>query len=158
MKRGGLGTVFGLPTLLTVLIVMSVLGFASLSVMTTAAQHRGVLRSLDLMEESYTALAEAQTRQLELTTEFETLVVNLAEGADQSAMITSWAQSNGLTLDPSSSTVTLLITTDSLTVKTVLWISPTHTLDNVRLLAQTLTIDNDQDYTQDGDPIWKGPQ
>jgi hypothetical protein len=110
------------------------------------------------MEESYNALAEAQTRQLELTTEFEALVVNLVEGADQSAIITSWAQSNGLTLDPSSSTVTLLITTDSLTVKTVLWISPTHTLDNVRLLAQTLTIDNDQDYTQDGDPIWKGPQ
>lgn len=158
MKRGGLGTVFGLPTLLTVLIVMSVLGFASLSVMTTAAQHRGTLRSLDLLEESYTALAQAQTRQLQLTSELEALVVNLSEGEDQSALITMWAQTNGLTIDASTSTVSLLTTTDSLTVTTVLWISPTHTSDNVRLMAQTLTVDNDQDYTQDGDPIWKGPQ
>lgn len=158
MKRGGLGTVFGLPTLLTVLIVMSVLGFASLSVMTTAAQHRGMLRSLEVMESSYVALAKAQTRQFELTNDLETLIANLSDGSDQSALIATWAQTNGLTLDPLTSTVTWITTSDRVTVETVVWISPIHTQTNVRVLAQTLTITNDQDYTQDGDPIWKGPQ
>lgn len=158
MKRGGLGTVFGLPTLLTVLIVMSVLGFASLSVMTTAAQHRGMLRSLEVMESSYVALAKAQTRQFELTNDLETLIANLSDGSDQSALIATWAQTNGLTLDPLTSTVTWITTSDRVTIETVVWISPIHTQTNVRVLAQTLTITNDQDYTQDGDPIWKGPQ
>lgn len=158
MKRGGLSTVFGLPTLLTVLIVMSVLGFASLSVMTTSAQHRGMVRSLSVMEASYDALALAQTRQLELTAQLNALTANLTVGDDQTAIIIAWAQSNALTYDALASSVTFTLSTETFSVTTTLWISPTHQTDNVRVLAQTLRIDNDQDYTQDGDPIWKGPQ
>jgi hypothetical protein len=158
MKKSGLTTVYGLPTLLTVLIVMSVVGFASLSVMTSAAQHRGMLRSLNLLESSYDALAQAQIHQYDLTSALDSLIAPLSDGADQTAHIALWAQNKGLVYDVGASTVTLTHTTTAITVTTVLWISPTHTADNVRVLTQTTRIDNDQDYTQDGDPIWKGPQ
>jgi type II secretory pathway pseudopilin PulG len=158
MKRGGIGTVFGLPTLLTVLIVMSVLGFASLSVMTTTAQHRGMVRSLDLLERTSDILAQAQTRQATLTASLNEALMGLTPGEDQSAQITVWAQANALDYSAASSTLSFTITNSSMTVSTVLWISPTHNTDNVRVVSQTLRIINDQDYTQDGDPIWKGPQ
>jgi type II secretory pathway pseudopilin PulG len=158
MKRGGIGTVFGLPTLLTVLIVMSVLGFASLSVMTTTAQHRGMVRSLDLLERTSDILAQAQTRQATLTASLNEALMGLTPGEDQSAQITVWAQANALDYSAASSTLSFTITNSSMTVSTVLWISPKHITDNVRVVSQTLRIINDQDYTQDGDPIWKGPQ
>ena len=158
MKRGGLSTVFGLPTLLTVLIVLSVLGFASLSVMTTAAQHRGMVRSLDLMERSAEILAQAQTRQIALTASLDETLANLTIGDDQALQITAWANANTVNYDASASTLTFTVSTSDLQVTTVWWISPVHTENNLRLIAQTLHIINDQDYTQDGDPIWKGPQ
>ena len=158
MKRGGLSTVFGLPTLLTVLIVLSVLGFASLSVMTTAAQHRGMVRSLDLMERSAEILAQAQSQQNTLKTSLDEALEDLAIGDDQVLQINAWANANTVTYDASASTLTFTVSTSDLQVTTVWWISPVHTDDNLRLIAQTLHIINDQDYTQDGDPIWKGPQ
>ena len=158
MKRGGLSTVFGLPTLLTVLIVLSVLGFASLSVMTTAAQHRGMVRSLDLMERSAEILAQAQSRQITLKASLDEALANLTIGDDQVLQINAWANANTVTYDASASTLTFTVSTSDLQVTTVWWISPVHTDDNLRLIAQTLHIINDQDYTQDGDPIWKGPQ
>ena len=158
MKRGGLSTVFGLPTLLTVLIVLSVLGFASLSVMTTAAQHRGMVRSLDLMERSAEILAHAQSRQITLKVSLDEALANLTIGDDQALQITAWANANTVNYDASASTLTFTVSTSDLQVTTVWWISPVHTENNLRLIAQTLHIINDQDYTQDGDPIWKGPQ
>jgi len=158
MKRGGLSTVFGLPTLLTVLIVLSVLGFASLSVMTTAAQHRGMVRSLDIMERSAEMLAQAQTRQITLSASLDKALADRAIGDDQVLQINAWANANTVTYDASASTLTFTVSTSDLQVTTVWWISPVHTDDNLRLIAQTLHIINDQDYTQDGDPIWKGPQ
>lgn len=158
MKRGGLSTVFGLPTLLTVLIVLSVLGFASLSVMTTAAQHRGMVRSLDLMERSAEILAQAQSRQITLKVSLDEALANLTIGDDQALQITAWANANTVNYDASASTLTFTVSTSDLQVTTVWWISPVHTENNLRLIAQTLHIINDQDYTQDGDPIWKGPQ
>ena len=44
MRKGSLNSVFGLPTILTVLIVISVLGFASLSLLTASAQHKALQR------------------------------------------------------------------------------------------------------------------
>lgn len=158
MKRGGLGTVFGLPTLLTVLIVMSVLGFASLSVMTTTAQHRGMVRSLDLLERTSDMLAQAQTQQASLCAALKDTLTGLDPGDDQSAQIQAWAQANALIYDAPLSTVTLTTTSSTMAVTTVLWINPTYGSDLVRVVSQTLRIINDQDYTQDGDPIWKGPQ
>jgi type II secretory pathway pseudopilin PulG len=158
MKRGGIGTVFGLPTLLTVLIVMSVLGFASLSVMTTAAQHRGMERSLDLLERTSDILEQAQTQHLTLSASLSDALEALSPGVDQSLQIAAWAQANALVYVTESSTISVTITNSTMAVTTVLWISPTHIADNVRLVSQTLRIINDQDYTQDGDPIWKGPQ
>ena len=50
MKKGSLNSVFGLPTILTVLIVLSILGFASLSLVSANAEAKGLKRSLDLLE------------------------------------------------------------------------------------------------------------
>jgi hypothetical protein len=158
MKRTGLTTVFGLPTLLTVLIILSVLGFASLSVMTTAAQHRGMVRSLTLLERTSTVLAQAQTQTITLSTTLNATLNEMSPGEDQTAQITAWAQTHNLIYDPAVSTLTFTVTDSAMEVTTVLWISPVHITDNLRVLSSTLRIINDQDYTQDGDPIWKGPQ
>lgn len=158
MKRTGLTTVFGLPTLLTVLIILSVLGFASLSVMTTAAQHRGMVRSLTLLERTSTVLAHAQTQTITLSSSLEATLNEMSPGENQTAQIIAWAQTHNLMYDSEVSTLTFTVTDSTMEVTTVLWISPVHTTDNLRVLSSTLRIINDQDYTQDGDPIWKGPQ
>jgi type II secretory pathway pseudopilin PulG len=158
MKRSGLSTVFGLPTLLTVLIVLSVLGFASLSVMTTAAQHRGMERSLHLMEATSEILAQTQTQQSALRASLSAALSALDAGDDPTGVITAWAIANNVIYDTSASTLTFTVSSATLRVTTVWWINPLYTDSPLRVLAQTLHIINDQDYTQDGDPIWKGPQ
>lgn len=156
MKKGSLNSVFGLPTILTVLIVLSVLGFASLSLVSANAQHKGLIKSLSLLEGSYQAEAWALESVDAIRSEYQNGTAQVPLGADLTKVILAFSKYHPeaqwdhtqFTLSKSSGKYTVTIT---------VVINPIHTTQDFTILSQTLSIENDQDYTQDGDPIWKGP-
>lgn len=155
MRKGSLNSVFGLPTILTVLIVLSVLGFASLSLLTANAQHKAMQRSVVLLEGSYEAEYMALEYFDQLTQEY--LIYSFVPiGGNMTQAINAFKfahpdfiwDGNTFTYTKNSGIYTVTVT---------VLISLTHTTQDFKLLSQTLSVENDQDYTQDGDPIWKGP-
>ncbi len=157
MRKGSLNSVFGLPTILTVLIVLSVLGFASLSLVTANAQHKGLIQSLSLLEGSY----QAETRALEsvnaIRGEYQNGIAEIPLGADLTKVILAFSKTHPeVVWDKTQFTISK--TSGKYTVTITVHINPIHSAQDFTILSQTLSIENDQDYTQDGDPIWKGPQ
>ena len=92
MKRGSLNSVFGLPTILTVLIVMSVLGFASLSLVTANAQHKGLMRSLSLLEDGYQVETWALESVDAIRSEYQNGTAIVPLGADLTKVIRAFAK------------------------------------------------------------------
>lgn len=157
MRKASLNSVFGLPTILTVLIVISVLGFASLSLVSANAEAKGLKRSLTLLDSTYEAESSALEYFDQVANEYQIIYAYLPIGANQVSAVRAFALThpefewNGLSF-------TFTKTVGIYSVKITAAISPTHQLRDFTLISQTLTIQNDQDYTLDGDPIWKGPQ
>lgn len=157
MRKGSLNSVFGLPTILTVLIVLSVMGFASLSLVSANAQHKGLMKSLSLLEGSYQAESWALESVNAIRNEYQNGIAEIPLGADLTKVIQAFSQLHPEALWDKTQ-FTLSKTSGKYTVTITVLISPIHTTQDFTILSQTLSIVNDQDYTQDGDPIWKGPQ
>jgi hypothetical protein len=155
MRKGSLNSVFGLPTILTVLIVLSVLGFASLSLLSANAEHKALQRSISLLEGSYEAESIALAYYDQLTQEYD-IYSFVPIGGNMTQAITAFKfahpdfvwNGNTFTYSKNSGIYTVTVTVT---------ISLKHTTQDFTLLSQILSVENDQDYTQDGDPIWKGP-
>lgn len=156
MRKGSLNSVFGLPTILTVLIVLSVLGFASLSLLTANAEQKALQRSVTLLEGTYEAESLALEYFDQLTQEY--LIYSFVPiGANMTQAIHAFKfahpdflwNGNTFTFTKSSGIYTVSVT---VTIRLI------HTTQDFSILSQTLSVENDQDYTLDGDPIWKGPQ
>ncbi len=159
MRKESLNTVFGLPTILTVLIVLSVLGFASLSLVSANADNKGLKRSLTLLEGSTEAQALSLTMYQKLKSEFDQINDFLPIGNDLNPSIQAFYQNHPELVigeDPYTFSFSNKSGPYSVTIK--VRISTTHSSSDFTLLGQILTIENDQDYSLDGDPIWKGPQ
>jgi len=156
MKKGSLNSVFGLPTILTVLIVLSVLGFASLSLVSANAQYKGLMKSLNLLEGSYQAEAWALESVDAIRSEYQNGTAQVPLGADLTKVILAFSKYHP-EAQWDQTQFTLSKTSGKYTVTITVGINPIHTTQDFTILSQTLSIENDQDYTQDGDPIWKGP-
>lgn len=155
MKKGSLNSVFGLPTILTVLIVISVLGFASLSLLTANAQHKALQRSLTLLEGSYDAESQALETFDHLTQEYDIYsFVPIGGNMNQAISAFKFAHPDFIW---DGNTFTYTKQSGIYTVTVTVRISLIHTAQDFTLVSQTLSVENDQDYTQNGDPIWKGP-
>jgi len=157
MRKNALNSVFGIPTLLTVLIVISVMSFASLSLMSAKSENTALKRSLRLLESSYETQELALTHFSQLKNELEMSLKDNPLGSDQSLEIQLFSLTHP-ELSWDKTTFTLSETSDVTTVKIVAKISSIKTDNDITILSQTLKIENDQDYSLDGDPIWKGPQ
>lgn len=156
MKKGSLNSVFGLPTILTVLIVLSVLGFASLSLVSANAQHKGLIKSLSLLEGSYQAEAWALESVDAIRSEYQNGTAQVPLGADLTKVILAFSKYHP-EAQWDHTQFTISKTSGKYTVTITVRINPIHTTQDFTILSQILSIENDQDYTQDGDPIWKGP-
>lgn len=157
MRKASLNSVFGLPTILTVLIVVSVLGFASLSWVSANAENKALKRSLTLVETDYQAESEALEYYSGLANSFDGIYTFLATGANQTNEIHNFMLAHP-ELTFTGNRFTYRHTVGSVTVTITAEISKLHQPKNFTLISAVLSISNDQDYTQDGDPIWKGPQ
>jgi len=155
MRKESLNSVFGLPTILTVLIVLSVLGFASLSLLSANAQHKAMQRSVTLLEGSYEAEYLALEYFDQLTQEY--LIYSFVPiGGNMTQAINAFKFAHPDFIW-NANTFTYTKNAGIYTVTVTVRISLTHTTQDFKLVSQTLSVENDQDYTQDGDPIWKGP-
>jgi hypothetical protein len=155
MRKGSLNSVFGLPTILTVLIVLSVLGFSSLSLLSANAEHKALLRSVDLIEGSYEAEYLALEYFDQLTQEYD-IYSFVPIGANMTQAINAFKFAHP-DFVWSGNTFTYFKSSGIYTVTVTVSLSLKHTTQDFSILSQTLSVQNDQDYTQDGDPIWKGP-
>lgn len=159
MRKESLNSVFGLPTILTVLIVLSVLGFASLSLVSANVDNKALKRSLTLLEGSYEAQHLSLSTYQTLKSEFDLINDFLPIGNELSSSIQAFYQNHPELIkgdDPYTFSFTKKSGPYSVTIKVK--ISTIHSASDFTLLHQLLTIENDQDYSIDGDPIWKGPQ
>jgi len=159
MRKESLNTVFGLPTILTVLIVISVLGFASLSLVSANVDNKALQRSLTLLEGSYEAQHLSLKSYQTLKAEFDLINDFLPIGDALLPSIQAFIQNHPeLVVSEDWYTFTLTETSGPYSVTIKVKIASTHSASDFTILSQILTIENDQDYSIDGDPIWKGPQ
>lgn len=157
MRKNALNSVFGIPTLLTVLIIISVMSFASLSLMTANAENAAVKRSLRLLESSYETQELALARFSQLKNELENTLKDNPLGTDLSQLIHQFSLAHPeLSWDNNTFTLSEISGVTSVTI--IAKISLIKTNNDITILSQTLKIENDQDYSLNGDPIWKGPQ
>jgi len=159
MRKGSLNSVFGLPTILTVLIVISILSFASLSLVSAHVENKALKRSLNLIEENTNAESVATQRLYELQNEFALLNDFLPIGQSLDSSIQAFRTLHPELIfesDPHIFTLTSTFGKSSVTIK--IRIAQAHSASDFSLISQILSVQNDQDYTKNGDPIWKGPQ
>ncbi|NTW96386.1 MAG: hypothetical protein HGB31_07215 [Erysipelotrichaceae bacterium] len=157
MRKSKTPSLFGLSSILTVLIIISVLSFASLSLMSAKAENTALKRSLSLIEGSYEAESSALTLFNQIRNEYEIIFEFLPVGINQTNWIIGFAASHP-ELNWDNTTFTIVKTTGNFTVTIIAKINPIKTGNDFIILSQTLKIENNQDYSLDGDPIWKGPQ
>jgi hypothetical protein len=157
MRKNKTPSLFGLSSILTVLIIMSVLSFASLSLMSAKAENTALKRSLSLIESSYEAESSALALFNQIRNEYEIIFQFLPIGINQTNWIAGFALSHP-ELNWENTTFTIVKTSGAFTVTIIGKVNPIKTGNDFIILSQTLKIENNQDYSLDGDPIWKGPQ
>lgn len=157
MRKASLNSVFGLPTILTVLIVVSILGFASLSWVSASAENKALKRSLVLLETDYQAESEALEYFSGLSNSYDGIYTFLSIGANQTYEINNFKLAHP-ELTFTGLRFSFTHTVGSVSVTITADISKLHQAKNFTLVSAVLSVNNDQDYTQDGDPIWRGPQ
>jgi hypothetical protein len=157
MRKNKTPSLFGLSSILTVLIIMSVLSFASLSLMSAKAENTALKRSLSLVENSYEAESSALALFNQIRNEYEIIFQFLPIGINQTNWIAGFALSHP-ELNWENTTFTIVKSSGSFTVTIIGKVNPIKTGNDFIIISQTLKIENNQDYSKDGDPIWKGPQ
>jgi len=157
MRKNKTPSLFGLSSILTVLIIMSVLSFASLSLMSAKAENTALKRSLSLVENSYEAESSALALFNQIRNEYEIIFQFLPIGINQTNWIAGFALSHP-ELNWENTTFTIVKTSGAFTVTIIGKVNPIKTGNDFIIISQTLKIENNQDYSKDGDPIWKGPQ
>jgi hypothetical protein len=157
MRKNKTPSLFGLSSILTVLIIMSVLSFASLSLMSAKAENTALKRSLSLVENSYEAESSALALFNQIRNEYEIIFQFLPIGINQTNWIAGFALSHP-ELNWENTTFTIVKSSGSFTVTIIGKVNPIKTGSDFIIISQTLKIENNQDYSKDGDPIWKGPQ
>lgn len=140
MKNRNL-TLFGVPTLFTILISILIFSFATLSFLNTLNIRYSIDRGNQILEDSYT---------IQRDMEIELIGLNKMVNDDPSILNQENLQFNG---DEDSIIVQKEYHNLSLLVKVKL-----VRLDRIEfnIIEWSLTAGNNQDYTQDGDPVFGG--
>ncbi len=146
-------TLFGLPTLLTVFIVISVLSFATLSLLSATSERNALRRTNSLIASSYAV--ETMTEE-----KLAVLELELSELATKSANI-DIALSIFLKQHPEitynkTRYIQFTLTQSILKMDVVLKVAQFVNEPILTRISYRLTTQNGQDYSQDGDPVWGG--
>lgn len=140
MKRNQI-SLFGIPTLLTVLIVILVFSFATLSFLNTLNIKKTVERGNQIITDTYTLQKQMDIRIIELEN-------NLKENKFD-------FNTNDVEYDRINQTIRLSMEYENLRLDVKLRVSQDNKSE-FEILEYRISSGNNQDYTQDGDPVYGG--
>lgn len=141
MKKHSI-TLFGVPTLFTVLIVVLIISFSTLSYLNTLNIRHSIERGNTLLTESYT-----------IQKDMEILIINIENSLNQENTaiddIKDWEY------DREKQIIHVSKVSQNLSLNVILKV-----INNKQIVLEVvewkLTSGNNQDYTQDGDPVYGG--
>lgn len=141
MKKHSIA-LFGVPTLFTVLIVVLIISFSTLSYLNTLNVRHSIERGNSILEDTYTLQSEMELSIIELEKNLNTDGFVMEDTHSWtydrvSQLFTRSKKYANLNLD--------------VTVKVV-----QNEMIELDVIAWKLTSGNNQDYTQDGDPVYGG--
>lgn len=146
MKKRGFNP-FGLPTLLSILILILVYSVVSVLLVDVRQTHNSILKSMDFVADSY--MIEKETDQLiadvnniyQSQSSFEEFLLKI----DNLEMVNYDKEEDAITID---------FISETQMVKVILDIN--HENKNLILVSKRLSIINNQDYSLNGDPVYGG--
>jgi len=141
MKKHSI-TLFGVPTLFTVLIVVLIISFSTLSYLNTLNIRHSIERGNILLTESYT-----------IQKDMEILIINIENSLNQENVgiddIKEWEY------DREKQLIHVSKVSQNLSLNVVLKVINNNKIE-LEVIEWKLTSGNNQDYTQDGDPVYGG--
>lgn len=140
MKRYQIG-LFGVPTLLTVLIVILVFSFATLSFLDTLNVKKTIERGNQIIADSYTLQKQMDIRIIELENDFRENKFDY--------------NTNDVNFDRVNQTISITMEYENLKLYVKLRLLQ-EGKSGFEILEYRMSSGNNQDYTQDGDPVYGG--
>lgn len=140
MKRYQIG-LFGVPTLLTVLIVILVFSFATLSFLDTLNVKKTIERGNQIIADSYTLQKQMDIRIIELENDFRENKFDY--------------NTNDVNFDRVNQTISITMEYENLKLDVKLRLLQ-EGKSGFEILEYRMSSGNNQDYTQDGDPVYGG--
>lgn len=141
MKKHSI-TLFGVPTLFTVLIVVLIISFSTLSYLNTLNIRHSIERGNTLLTESYT-----------IQKDMEILIINIENSLNQENTaiddIKDWEYNREKQI------IHVSKVSQNLSLNVVLKVINNEHIE-LEVVEWKLTSGNNQDYTQDGDPVYGG--
>jgi hypothetical protein len=140
MKRNQI-TLFGIPTLLTVLIVILVFSFATLSFLNTLNIKKTVERGNQIITDTYTLQKQMDIRIIELEKELKENKLDL--------------NAKDIEYDRVSQIISISMEYENLKLNVKLRLSQDNKSE-IEIIEYRMSSGNNQDYTLDGDPVYGG--
>ncbi len=157
MKTNRTINVFGLSTLLTVFIVLMMSSFAIVTFLSARNEQLALSRSTKILNAGYRLSSMAEEAYFNYLNELSVLSEPLAYGANMDTVFQQF-----LSIHPEiqynniDRSLLYRITDGDMSQVSILKLSQTKTDLLLARIGTVFIIDNHQDYTQNGDPIWGG--
>ncbi|MGB7595784.1 MAG: hypothetical protein WBL80_09520 [Erysipelotrichaceae bacterium] len=147
-------TLFGLPTILTVFIVITVLSFATLSLLSASGDRNALRRTNALIGSSYEIETMSELKIAEFTQELNELSKKSTKIDEALAKFLKVHPE--ITYNKTTRYLQFTLAQSILSMDVVLQVSDTTEKPLLTRISYRLTTQNGQDYSQDGDPVWGG--
>lgn len=140
MKRNHI-TLFGLPTLLTVLIVILVFSFSTLSFLNELNIKKSIDRGNQILSDTYNLQYEMDLLIIEIENEINNKELDFNR--------------KDILFDRTNQQLQITLNRENLILNVKLNIIQKERID-LEIIEYRISYGNDQDYTQDGDPVYGG--
>lgn len=136
---------FGLPTLFTVFVILMVLSFASLAYLNVKQETKAMERGNEVLSASYQLLYLGQVKLDELQKDL-----------DSGMRITDWVKEHNLDYNRLQQSVKLEMFESNLSLQLTIELIQEPQGIRLKVLEHRLVSGNDQDYSQNGNPVFGG--
>ena len=140
MKRNHI-TLFGLPTLLTVLIVILVFSFSTLSFLNELNIKKSIDRGNQILSDTYNLQYEMDLLIIEIENEINNKEFDFNR--------------KDILFDRTNQQLQITLNRENLILNVKLNVIQKERID-LEIIEYRISYGNDQDYTQDGDPVYGG--
>jgi len=147
-------TLFGLPTLLTVFIVITVLSFSTLSLLSANSDRNALRRTTGLIATSYAISTMAEEKLASLSAELSEMLEN--EPNIDEVLPSFLNKHPEITYNSTIRTLEYTLELSILRLDVKLRVNDTGDSPRLTRISYRLTTENGQDYSENGDPVWGG--